>query len=70
MPEQLYSEEQLRRTFEQGLLHGLWSVNDIIRGNSLNPVLPSLGFLEAHPQFKDRHLRDLAAYRRRRGHDP
>ena len=71
-PEQpgLYSQEELRRIFERGLLHGLWSVNDIIRGNALNPVLPSLEFLEAHPQFKDRHFRDLAAYRRRQGHDP
>lgn len=61
----LYSQEELRQIFERGLLQGLWSVNDIIRGNALSPVLPSLKFLEAHPQFKDRHFRDLKAFRRR-----
>jgi len=64
MPEPLYSQEGVQRIIERGLLAGLWSVNDVARG-LLNPTLPSLEFLEANPQFRDRHYRDLDAYRRR-----
>ena len=65
MPDLLYSRDEVRRIIEHGLLTGLWSVNDIVRGSQLNPVLPSLEFLEANPRFKDRHYRDLAAFRKR-----
>jgi hypothetical protein len=65
MLDPLHSRDEIRRTIERGLLNGLWSVNDIAKG-SLNPVLPSLEFLEAHPRFKDRHYRDFDAYRRQR----
>lgn len=65
MAEPLYSRDEIRRILERGLLSGLWSVNDITRGQ-LNPVLPSLEFLEANPRFKDRHYRDMGAYRKQR----
>ena len=64
MIEPLYSQDGVRRIIERGLLAGLWSVNDVARGQ-LTPTLPSLEFLEANPQFRDRHFRDLAAYARR-----
>ncbi len=65
MADPLYNRDEIRRIFERGLLAGLWSVHDITKG-SLNPVLPSLEFLEAHPRFKDRYYRDLDTYRRQR----
>jgi len=60
----LYNRDEIRRIVEHGLLTGLWSVNDVAK-HQLNPVLPSLDFLEANPQFRDRHYRDLEAFRRR-----
>ena len=60
----LFTQKEARRILERGLLHGRWSVTSFNRGNAQSPVLPSLGFLEQHPQFKDRHFRDLAAYQR------
>lgn len=55
-----------RNVLETGLREGLWSVSDFNRSPSpAPPVLPSLGFLEKYPQFRDRHFRDLAAYARR-----
>ena len=57
-----FAREEIQRFVERGLLTGLWSVNDVVRGALLNPVLPSLEFLEAHPRFKDRHFRDLEAF--------
>ncbi len=59
-----YSRGEIQKVIEHGLLNGLWSVNDVTC-KQLNPVLPSLEFLEANPQFRDRHFRDLEAYRRR-----
>ena len=65
MADLLYSRDEVRRIIERGLLNGLWSVNDIARGAQLNPVLPSLEFLEANPRFKDRHYRDFDAFHKR-----
>jgi hypothetical protein len=60
----LYSRPEIQKVIEHGLRTGLWSVNDVTR-NQVNPVLPSLEFLEANPQFRDRHFRDMEAFRRR-----
>lgn len=60
----LYSRPEIQEIIEYGLLKGLWSVNDVAK-HQVNPVLPSLDFLEANPQFRDRHFRDLEAFRRR-----
>jgi hypothetical protein len=57
-----FQRDEIQRIIEHGLLTGLWSVNDVIKGNQRNPVLPSLEFLETNPQFKDRHFRDLHAF--------
>ena len=54
-----------RNVLETGLREGLWSVTDFNGPSPAPPVLPSLGFLEQYPQFRDRHFRDLAAYARR-----
>jgi hypothetical protein len=59
-----YNRDEIRRIVEHGLLTGLWSVNDVAK-HQLNPVLPSLDFLEVNPQFRDRHFRDLEAFQRR-----
>ena len=54
-----------RSVLETGLREGLWSVTDFNGPSPAPPVLPSLGFLEEYPQFRDRFFRDLAAYARR-----
>jgi hypothetical protein len=56
---------EMRNMVEKGLREGLWSVTDCNGPSPAPPVLPSIGFLEEHPQFRDRHFRDLAAYARR-----
>jgi len=62
-----YDRQTIQQVIEHGLLTGLWSVNDIAKGTLIDPVLPSLEFLEAHPRFKDRHFRDLEAFYSRGG---
>jgi hypothetical protein len=54
-----------RNVLETGLREGLWSTTQFNGPSPAPPVLPSLGFLEEHPQFRDRFFRDLAAYARR-----
>lgn len=58
------SQAEARRILESGLLTGKWSVNDFNPPGIREPVLPSLEFLAEHPQFMDRHFRDLEAFRR------
>ena len=57
----LIGREELQKILEQGLLHGLWSIEDFNHG-AVRPVLPSLGFLREHPQFQEYGFRDHAAY--------
>ena len=65
--EPITTQAEARRILEKGLLTGKWSVNDFNPAGIRHPVLPSLEFLAEHPQFKDRHFRDLDAFKRIHG---
>lgn len=61
--QQLLSPASLQEILEKGLLGGLWSIYQFNRTSKPGePVLPTPGFLAAHPEFYDQRFRDLKAY--------
>ena len=64
----LISPQSLQKILEQGLLGGLWSIQQFNKTSKPGePVLPTPGFLTEHPEFFDKAFRDLAAFDRGAG---
>lgn len=60
----LIDSKAVQGILERGLLGGLWSIDQFNRRSKRGePVLPSPGFLTAHPEFYDKAFRDLNAFR-------
>jgi hypothetical protein len=61
--QQLIGTAERQRILEQGLLSGLWSIDQFNKTSPKGePVLPRAGFLGDHPQFFDKGFRDLQAF--------
>jgi hypothetical protein len=61
--QQLIGTAERQRILEQGLVSGLWSIDQFNKTSAKGePVLPSPGFLTEHPQFYDKGLRDMDAF--------
>lgn len=60
--EPIFSEKEIRKILERGLVTGKWSIVEFNK-RSTNPVLPSRDFLEANPQFLDPTFRDLETFK-------
>ena len=66
--QQLIGTAERQRILEQGLVSGLWSIDQFNKTSPKGePVLPGAGFLTQHPQFFDKAFRDLAAFERGAG---
>lgn len=63
--QQLIGTAERQRILEQGLLSGLWSIDQFNKTSAKGePVLPRAGFLSDHPEFFDKAFRDMAAFER------
>jgi hypothetical protein len=61
--QQLIGTAERQRILEQGLLSGLWSIDQFNKTSPKGePVLPGQGFLTQHPEFFDKAFRDMAAF--------
>lgn len=61
--QQLIGTAERQRILEQGLLSGLWSIDQFNKTSPKGePVLPAAGFLTQHPEFFDKAFRDLQAF--------
>lgn len=66
--QQLIGTAERQRILEQGLLSGLWSIDQFNRTSPKGePVLPGPGFLTEHPEFFDKAFRDMDAFERGAG---
>lgn len=60
--EPVFSEAEMRKILERGLITGKWSVLQFNK-TARQPVLPSKDFLEANPRFLDMAFRDLETFK-------
>lgn len=64
----LLNPQELQRILEQGLLNGYWSTSQFNAG-VINPIYPSVEFLNANPRFRVITFRDDIAYARSSKHN-
>lgn len=60
--------QELQKILEQGLLNGYWSTSQFNAG-VVNPIYPSVEFLNANPRFRVITFRDDIAYAKASQHN-